>query len=185
MEQITSTSFGLLMAYLLPGLVALYSLSFWSLRLREVFRSFLLGQQVGLFLLVLAASLIAGLVVGAVRWVGFEYLLGGKCQHVEPECFGKLTSPTRFSAFSYVVDENFRFHQFWGAMVLVSPLLCASLLKEFWNDIGRATVVLGLAVFLILEFIVAVAAWKSYLRFVARAKCILTGEDEKGSEKKR
>ena len=175
MEQVTSTTLGLLMAYLLPGLVVLYSLSFWSLRLREVFRSFLAAQQIGLFLLVLAASLIAGLLAGAVRWVGFEFLFGSKCQHLEPAQFRQLTTQTKFSAFSYIVDENFRFHQFWGAMVVVAPFLCASLLKEFWNYIHLLGILTGVITFLIMEFIIAIAAWKSYKRFVARARCILAG----------
>lgn len=175
MKDVTSTSFGLLMAYLLPGLVGLYSIGFWSDSVRDMFRTFLAAQwQVGLFLLLLAAALITGLLVGALRWVLVDTI--AKDKQLAPESFKKLANDTRFSAFCYVVDENFRYHQFWGGMVLVMPLFFCGLLRQSWGVLSCWTASLLLSAFLSAEVITGIASWRAYMRFIRRAKCILEGE---------
>src|SRR5688572_28867809 len=68
MGGFTSTSFGLLIAYLLPGIIVLYGVSLWSPRVHAIFQTFLgANSNAGLFLLLLLASLIAGLLVSGVR----------------------------------------------------------------------------------------------------------------------
>jgi|ERR1700688_1027315 len=176
MKDVTSTSFGLLMAYLLPGLVGLYSFTFWSVDLRKIFQTFLDAEwRAGLFALLLAAALITGLLVGAVRTVLVELLASHfKAPHLSPDSFKKLTNE-KFSVFSYVVDENFRYHQFWAGMVLVMPIFFCGLMKESWDKIACGRIAILFAGFAAIELITCVASWTSYQRFVDRAKIILEG----------
>ena len=75
MKDVTSTSFGLVIAYLLPGLMALYALSYFSIPVHALFLTFLKAESnVGLFLLVDAVCLLLG------RWdeviISWLFLLG-------------------------------------------------------------------------------------------------------------
>ncbi len=69
MKDVTSTSLGLLIAYLLPGLVALYAFSLWPGPLQSQFQVFLTAESnVGLFLLVILAAIALGL---QITWVWY------------------------------------------------------------------------------------------------------------------
>jgi hypothetical protein len=73
LKDVTSTSFGLLIAFLLPGLEASYALSLWSDSVAKVLNIFLTSSSnLGLFLLVLTGALTFGLVVAVFRWLVFE-----------------------------------------------------------------------------------------------------------------
>ena len=73
MEDVTSTSFGLVIAYLLPGFAAFFAVSFWSPPISDLFSKFLEAESnIGRFLLVIVCSLIAGLEVTIFRWIFFE-----------------------------------------------------------------------------------------------------------------
>ena len=73
MKDVTVTSFGLVIAYLLPGLIGLYGLVFWSKTFKEMFSTFLTSESnLGLFLIVVLASLAIGLFANGVRWLLFE-----------------------------------------------------------------------------------------------------------------
>jgi hypothetical protein len=79
MKDLTSTSFGYIIAFLLPGLFALYGLGFWSTHAAEISKpasttDAFLGPSV-IFLL---AALASGLIVSAVRCFVFEKFLCAK-----------------------------------------------------------------------------------------------------------
>jgi hypothetical protein len=177
MKDVTSTSFGLLMAYLLPGFVGLWSFTFWSTGLRKIFETFLVAQwQVGLFLLVLAAALITGLMVGAVRTVLVHLMIiHFDAPHLSAKSFRQLQNETKFSAFCYVVDENFRYHQFWAGMVLVMPAFFLGLAEELWKGLSCSKLICLIAIFLLVETLTCFASWSSYQKFVERATYILDG----------
>src|SRR5439155_4424932 len=73
MKDVTATSFGLLIGFLLPGLMAFYSLGAWIPAVRDLL-SFFRGAKsdIGLFLLVLLVALTVGLLVSAFRWLLLE-----------------------------------------------------------------------------------------------------------------
>src|SRR5437879_6585940 len=76
MKDITTTTFGLIIAYLLPGLSGLYTCSFWSPTIATQFDAFSKAESnAGLFFLVLLFALLVGLQLTAFRWVIFELLL--------------------------------------------------------------------------------------------------------------
>jgi hypothetical protein len=131
MKDITTTSFGLIIAYLLPGFVGLYSLTFWFNSIKEVARTFYAAQSdLGLALVLLGAALVIGLQINALRFLLFERLLC-RTLRIDPANFSRLMEAPRLTAFTTVIEENFRYHQFFGGITLLIPPLYAGLLKYY------------------------------------------------------
>lgn len=133
-KDITSTFFGFLIAYLLPGAVAVFTLSFWSDTLRGVSATVAGAKSdVGLILSLVVASLVAGLVINVFRHHLFERLI---CRTVrmDPSVYGSLVNEQKLQTFMLVIEETFRYHQFYGNVSVLMPLVCATWLK--WYDGG-------------------------------------------------
>jgi small-conductance mechanosensitive channel len=173
MNDITSTSFGLLIAYLLPGSGGLYALSFWFTKVGEVFKTFLTVQSnVGLFLLIVLAALTIGLIVAAARATLFERWFLKK-DRLPKDIFEKLwTDETKLAFFRAAVDEYYRYHQFWGGMSIVMPLLYGGWLTESCSVLTRAGIVLSVLVFVAVEVLTVVEAVDTYKNFVVVVKKI-------------
>ncbi len=175
MKDVTSTSFGLLVAFLLPGLAGLYSISFWSPPIRRVFETFLTAQSnVGLSILVLLAALTVGLIVTVLRWWIFECWVSRKYRLAADE-FAKLDSDSKLASFRAAVDEHYRYHQFWGGMFVVFPFLFIGALKEYWAAMTEIRVALFFVALAVMEIITGVAAHAAFKNYGTRAKHILTG----------
>jgi hypothetical protein len=183
MKDVTSTSFGFLIAYLLPGLVALYAFSLWVDPIQSQLKVFLTANaNVGLFLLVVLAAITLGLQVTAVRWVVFELvffvlfeLVFGWKLRLSKSDFSNLGEPGKLEAFRAATDEHYRYHQFWGGMTIVLPLLYLGLRSSSsyssWTKSGWTVFV-----FVIIEVITFAATIEAYYRYSSRGKEILKGE---------
>ncbi len=175
MTDIGSTSFGLFIAFLLPGLTALYSLTFWSARAKRVFETFLTAESnVGLFLLVLCASVAAGLLVTVFRWLLFELWLG-KNYRLDSSAFSALRDEATLSAFRAAIDEHYRYHQFWGGMTISILLLYAGWLTSAWAQLSRRWILFSVTIFVVIEVATAIAAFVAYKHYVVRSRPILEG----------
>jgi hypothetical protein len=102
-KDLTTTSFGLVIAYLIPGFVGLYLMQSWNVGVRKAFDAFLTAESnVGLFLLVLVASLGVGLLINSVRWFLFERW---RSDRLRPHDFAQLgATETRLAAFRVGLD---------------------------------------------------------------------------------
>jgi len=176
MKDVTSTAFGLLIAFLLPGFVGLYTLTFWSPTVRHVFDNFQTAQStVGLSLLVVLAALAAGLEITALRWVLFESWRS-KRSRLKSTDFALLgLDEGRLSAFRAAVDEHYRYHQFWGGMSIVMPFFYFGLQRGSCADLPMACGGWGLFLFSVVEAVTIVAACEAYRMSVGRAKEIMKG----------
>jgi hypothetical protein len=175
MKDVTSTSFGLVIAFLLPGVVLLYGLSFWSGDVERLFATFLTAQStLGLFLMVILAALALGLVITVPRYFFFECFI---CRHhrIESALFSKLCVSETLTAFRAVADEHYRYHQFWGGLVVVSPVLYVGWLRAHVAQLSWLAV-LGTALgFVIFELFMGAAAALAYRQYGARGTEILKG----------
>jgi len=180
--NITSTAFGLIIATLLPGLAGLYGLSFWSSALRRTFTTFQTSESnVGLFLLIVLAALALGLVASAIRWVVFErsFELGRfkiNRDRLEPDQFQTLTKQDHLPAFKAVVDEHYRYHQFFGGAFVVWPILYVGWLKQYGIHRGFWPILITALGAVSLWILFYVAATDSRTMYVARARGLLGGE---------
>ena len=175
MTDITSTSFGLIIAFLLPGLTGLVSLSFWSVSVLRIFQAFLtVESNVGLFLLVVLTALTMGLLITIVRWVIFECWLC-RSEKLQPADFASLGKKDGLEAFRAAVDEHYRYHQFWGGMTVALPMFYAGWLHSVHSALDCLTTLWSLLVFLGLEVLLVVAAKAAYRNYVTRSRRIMTG----------
>jgi hypothetical protein len=132
MKDVTTTSFGLLIAYLLPGAVALYGAVFWFPSLAEVYRTLLSAKSdATLFLLIAIAALVIGLLINTARWLFFERTIC-KGYGLSPDVFRSFTDEHKLQAFLLVIEETFRYQQFLGNIAIQTPFLYLSWLK--WYD---------------------------------------------------
>lgn len=122
MKEVSKQNFGLLIAYLLPGLVTLWGISYFS----ETVRLWLTtgdaaSPTVAGFLYVTLAAFTAGLTLGAIRTVTVD-VLHHHTGVVKPEWdFSEFQ--TKFWAFNQLVESHYCFYQFYAHMCLALPTL--------------------------------------------------------------
>src|SRR5260370_41562482 len=183
MEQLrdyTSTAFGYLIAFVLTGMAGLYSGTFYSSALNEQFNKFTkTDASVGLFFVVLLVSITISLLITPLRAIVFEEIAG---RHLMKEAdpgggerralelpgtsFEKLSKDAaRLTAFRAAVDENYRYHQFWGAMVFVLAVWFVGVAKNIWFELSPIVWVLALAAEALIWSVTVWAAWEAYRRF--------------------
>ena len=121
--DVTSTTFGLIIAYVVPGVLGLFGISFFSPRLDALFKTIISGESTAaVFLVMLLAAIAAGLQLSVARSLVFESLLGKFCEFI-PGQLAKLMQEGKLPAARLLIDEQYRYHQFWGAMCFVQPIL--------------------------------------------------------------
>ncbi|MBX3412579.1 MAG: hypothetical protein KF708_07820 [Pirellulales bacterium] len=119
MHDSLERNFGLVVAYVVPGFVCLAGASRYS----EPVATWMSvdptsSPTVGGFLYVVVASLAAGLVVNAFRWVMLDSLL--HLTGLVPPRLNFAHLQRHLEAFQLAVDHNYRYYQFYGCMVLAS-----------------------------------------------------------------
>jgi hypothetical protein len=176
LKDVSSTTFGYLVAFLLPGLVGLYGLGFWSTEVSGFLLKPAQDSQatVGPSVLVLLAGLVTGLLVNALRAPLFEDLI---CKDVsyEPHFFQKIGAADRITTFRVFVDELFRYHQFYGGILIA---LIPMFSGWAWNNrrvYAPQTIGVVTLVFLLLEWTLFYNAKANYARFVNRVNELARG----------
>lgn len=121
MREISSSNFGLLIAFVLPGFTALWGVSYLS----PVLRSWLLGSApsgptIGGFLTVTLASVACGLTVSTVRWATID-VIHHRTGLPRPRWdFSRLQE--HFAAYEMLNEIHYKFYQF-NSNALISVLL--------------------------------------------------------------
>jgi len=119
MNDSPERTFGLLIAFVVPGFVCLAGASCFSEMIANWMSIAPTGAPtVGGFLYVAVGSLGAGLVVNAVRWALLD-LLHHQTGIVRPRLdFSHLQA--NLEAFQLAVEHNYRYYQFYASMVLAT-----------------------------------------------------------------
>ncbi|MGA2904439.1 MAG: hypothetical protein ABSD98_11445, partial [Candidatus Korobacteraceae bacterium] len=116
LTDLTSTSFGYLIAFLLPGLVFFYGLGLWYPTLFPVLRaSGSADVAIGPSVIFLLGCLTAGVLLAAIRWFVYERVIC-RSKKFDGDHFLRLSTPDKLSSFKAVVDEHYRYHQFYGSV---------------------------------------------------------------------
>jgi hypothetical protein len=153
MKEITISNFGVLISYLLPGVTALWGLSYASPTVRGWFGALPpTAPTIGGFLYVTLAAVAAGLVLSTVRWMILDtiHALTGLRR---PE-FDYTKLAAKVEGFDVLVRHHYEYYKFHGNFLLA--LIFAWVSRRFslgfftapvgWIDFG----VLVLAVVLTL-----------------------------------
>jgi hypothetical protein len=171
-KDITSTSFGLLIGFLLPGLVAVFALSYWEDSVADAFQTFLTDDSnISLLLLIGLGALTAGLVVSAIRWFLYEVVLdkipklyGDEVTEEERQ---RMSKEDRLEAFRAAVDETYRYHQFFGGLSIAAPAFFVGWLETTNpRPIPNALLIAAFVALEVLLVIAAVSAQRSRRRYV-------------------
>jgi hypothetical protein len=117
MKEVSQKNFGLLIAYVVPGLVALWGVSYFS----ETVKMWLTtanesSPSVAGFLYVTLASLAAGLALDAVRSVTidqFHHLSGVRAPNLDFSDF-----QAKFWAFNQIVESHYRHYQAYAHLAI-------------------------------------------------------------------
>lgn len=138
MEPLKNDSFGLLIAYVLPGFIGLWGISAFS----ETLQSWIAANPsetptIGGFLYVTLASVASGLTLSTIRWMVLD-----SAHHAtglrRPD-WDFLNLRDRSTAFSLLNEQLYRYYQFYGnsTVALVAVLLIRwSASKTEWIDLA-------------------------------------------------
>ena len=144
MKDVNSSNFGLLIAYLLPGFVAIVGISFFS----ETVRAWLtvspsVAPAVGGFLYVTLGSLAVGLTVSTVRWAVIDTI-----HHrtgIPKGLWNYAILQEKLSAYQVVVTNQYRYYQWYSNMVVsIAVTFTAFCIATGWPSLWAVSVVVGL-----------------------------------------
>ncbi len=144
MEEVLGRGFGLCIAYVVPGLVALWGASFiepsigvWLVAAANS------GPTVGSFLYVLLGSIAAGLTASAVRWAVVDSVHGWT--GIKPPRWRLCELQENLQAYEVLVEHHYRHYQFYantlvaGTFAVVAKGVSSGLRTgSFWVIIGWA-----------------------------------------------
>ena len=171
LKDLTSTSFGYIIGFLLPGIVSLYGFGLWYNQVPA-----LLGptanpeSTLGPSLVFLLVSLAAGLLISAIRWVLYERLICRK-KCFPADHFQKLKSPDKLSLFKAVVDEHYRYHQFFAGMSIGLIPAFGGWLRLHHSPYWKFGLVL--AAIAVLEALLVFTGMDSYCKYIDRGAAVI------------
>jgi hypothetical protein len=171
MKHFFESDFGLVIAYLVPGAVALWGAGYLFEPIRNWFGASAEGSPtIGGFLYVSLGSIGAGLLVSAIRWAIVD-----KIYHAtgikEPNWnFSRL--PGRVHAFEGLVENHYRYYQFYSNLLVALIFLFGAGLP-FFNSSAAPGIALG---FLGLAIILVLASRDALRKYYSRAAMVLQSQ---------
>lgn len=172
MKDVTSTSFGLIIAYIIPGLTFLWGLSLANEKLKSVFSTVMTIQSnAGLFLLIILASIAVSLLISPLRYLIFERYLC-KSKKIDRSHYAFLDE-NNYSSFHALIDYHYRYHQFWGGMLIAMVVPCAALVISNYNDLPWWAIIAIVTCFLLLEWMTIYAAKVAFESYVDKTNQVL------------
>lgn len=117
MGDLSGRSFGLLIAYVIPGFLSLWGLSFGSGTVREWLQgSGAAGPSVGGAVFVLVASIAFGMTANALRWASIDQL--HHFTGLRHPAWDDSRLQEHLQAFDYLVENHFRYYQFYASSIV-------------------------------------------------------------------
>lgn len=170
MNDVSTKNFGLLIAYLLPGVTALWGIGYIS----ETVRAWLgtpptNTPTVGGFLYVTLASIAAGLTVSTIRWAIIDTI--HHCTGVPRPKWDFSRLQANVAAFEVTVEHKYRYAQFYGngLISLVFVYLTRRFSLGFWSTpVGWIDVA-----FFLLAVILFAGSRDTFRRYILRGNMFL------------
>ena len=110
-----SLNFGLLIAFFLPGSVAVYALTYPISQVAIFFLEMGKGEHLaGVITLLGVMSLVVGLIVDSIREILLDGILYKFFVERNSPDVSKYSDTTKYNVFSGVIENYFRYYQFSG-----------------------------------------------------------------------
>jgi len=120
-KDVTSNNFGVLIAYLVPGVTALWGLSSFSPSLRVWFASTPNdAPTISGFLYLTVASLTVGMTVTAIRWACLDLAHAATGLTAPDLDFSQL--PGKVDAYNLLIEIHYRHYQFYSNMFVATAI---------------------------------------------------------------
>jgi hypothetical protein len=169
MKDVSNGNFGLLIAFLLPGFVVLWGVSYFSATVRFWLSGTGATPTVGGFLYVTLASVAAGVTVSTVRWLVIDTLHHHTGIPRPRWDFAKL--PQAVPAFESMVEAHYRFYQFHANSLIA--LFFVYVARRIHQGIFTAPVGLFDVGFALLSIILFVGSRDTFTKYQARVSQFL------------
>lgn len=175
MNELSARNFGLLIAYVLPGFVALWGVSVVSAPVRVwLVGTGSDGPSAAGVVYVFLLSIGAGMTASVIRWALLDTVLHQSGLRRPAMDFSRLNQ--HLQAFDRLVEHHYQYYQFYG-----NTLIAALAAYPTWRAIdldGRAVSTSADLVFIILELFFAAGARDALRNFYARAGQLLGSASE-------
>ncbi len=148
-----SKGFGLVIAFVLPGLVGLYALSYFEPAIRDWFGLAATQEaSVGGFLFVVVSSIGAGVFLSGLRWLVLDWAFGPP---PAVDSRRRAIDPQTEAIYEDIRSQHYRYYQFYANMLCAIVLLYVAWVVTTapgWRAAGlRFLVLLGASVILFLS----------------------------------
>ncbi|MGA8301776.1 MAG: hypothetical protein WB817_19990 [Terriglobales bacterium] len=177
MKEVSSTSFGYLIGFLLPGLLGLYSISYWLPQVGVLFQPISSANAaVGPSVILLLIAVGMGLCVSAVRHfllVQFLYNWILKKKVMTKEMYQGLDS-NKLAWHKTLAEEHYRYHQFYGGCAVAVMVMFAGWAWNYWKiDVHFGRVLVG---FMLVEALFMLSASDTHDQYVGKCDALIGGE---------
>lgn len=178
-KDISATSFGYAIAFLLPGIFGLYALSFWFPQVTVLLQPILKADaSVGPSFLFLVVAIGVGVCISGLRHFIFEKGLYRKNQ-LSSDIYQGMT-PEQLAVHRGIAEEHYRYHQFYGGCAIALLVLFVG---WYWNSHPTWPMIayrsIGFALFLLL---LERSSADSYYKCVEKSRKIVEPtKDQKAS----
>jgi hypothetical protein len=170
-----STTLGYVIAYVLPGLTAAVAGGFFSHRIQGLFSTVIDEQNIPLGLICTLATITLGLFLSLFRALIFEEWLW-RNERLTADEYGALADDDQtFAAYDRVIDESYRFHQFWGGMALALPMLVIGAVLHARDSAQGPEILAAVGLGVLCEIAALWAAAATFKRYLARVRRVLNG----------
>jgi hypothetical protein len=155
MKDVSDKSFGVVIAFLLPGFVLLWGLSYSSPQVESWLQiaSAEKGPAIGGFLYATLASLALGLLVSAARQIVLDQLLYSTgIDRIADGNWAKLKDKDVFVAFNGAIENQYRYYQYYGNTLVAIVVACIVYLLHGDPAPSRTTWTAALVAIIVLFF---------------------------------
>ncbi len=172
MSDFGSTTFGYAIAYLLPGLAASVGAALISNNVAVLFIKVIDEQNLPLGLMGALGAVAVGLFLSLFRALIFEEWVW-RSQRLSADDYASLADDDQtYKAYHRVVDEVYRFHQFWGGMALALPAVALGIATH--EAVGVSERIVALIGIFVFEGAAIWAAVATYRRYLVRVQRVLS-----------
>jgi hypothetical protein len=176
MKELTSTSWGYMIAFLLPGVFGVYALSYWAGEADVLIQPILKSETtVGPSMIFLIVAVGMGLCLAATRYWVLEKLaygvFGKKCLSA---ALHKDLKPDKLTLIRAYAEEHYRYHQFYGGCFTAGLLLYTGWYRAQWlanNALTRhaAYVTVG---FILFELLLERSSYDAFSKYVHKCNAL-------------
>lgn len=170
MKDEATPNFGLIIAYLIPGAIALYGVSYFLPIVRSWFGTTPAdAPTLGGFLYLTIAAIAAGMTVSTVRWGIVDTM--HHWTGIEPPRLDFTRLSANVSGYDYLIEIHYRYYQFYANCIVA--LAFAYVLRRAALGRGMLTWDIWDGSFLVLELIFWAGSRDTLRKYYRRAEQLL------------